>query len=112
VDTIIIPNSNGYVFPPGESKDATTLIKRILNDPVAYRRIARKAHTTTKNDLTIDARLDTFVKAIQGVKDTRDGQMAREPQSLMTPSVLDNPFMPRSITRFAKKFSRRVRSEE
>jgi glycosyltransferase involved in cell wall biosynthesis len=112
IDTIIIPNSNGYVFPAGEPKDAATLVKRILNDPVAYRRIARKAHTTTQNDLTIDARLDTFLKAIQGVKDTRDGEHTREPQSLMVPSVLDNPFMPRSITRFAKTFSRRFRNDE
>lgn len=107
IDTVIIHQSNGYVFPVGEPKDAATMVKRILNDPLAYSRLSRKAHTTALNDLTVVARIENFLNNIAAIKDTRGGKPTREPESLMTPSMLDNPFMPRSLSRLAKRFQRR-----
>ena len=61
---VIKEGINGYVYPIGEFKQISNLIKHLINDQLSYSKISNNALETIKKDVNINKMTEAFVKEI------------------------------------------------
>jgi glycosyltransferase involved in cell wall biosynthesis len=55
---------NGYVYPMGEFKQISNLVKHLIKDQLTYSKISNNAIETIENDVNINKMTEAFVKEI------------------------------------------------